>query len=266
MNVIAKLVPAPIPMDIETGPQADEVLLALRGAFNPDNVSLGNLRDPLKIEEKIEAARRSYLPDLRQEACLDPLIGKVMAIGFRTPAGRIVILDGHADERLALSSFWRMADEMVKHGFEGWNLFNFDLDYLRMRSLILRVAVPSWVAKYAGSFLSYREHFTDLMVEVTGSPKKYLKLDYFARAIGLEGKSHATSGADFWKDWTSADPTRRTAAATYLTGDVEQTGGVGEWLREARALHLPMPRFSPNTQEDDVPWDFPTRGGAAAAA
>ncbi len=257
----------PSPFDIETGPRSDDELLSIAGEFNADDVALGNTKDPAKIEEKIEAARLAYPETLRSRACLDPILGKVMAIGIITPADRVVIFDGHANERAALGSFWKLADELHKagHGFEGWNIFGFDLDFLRIRSMLVKVAVPAWVASVSGNFLSYRRHFTDLMLEVTGSPKKYLKLHTFCRAIGLEGKTG--NGADFWKEWTSPDAALRVKAEQYLVTDLRQTQGAGLHIREFRNLGLMVPgaALAAPLVEEDVPYEFPVRPVVVAA-
>ena len=38
--------------------------MALAPEFKPENVKTGNLKDPAKIEEKIEAARESHYDDI----------------------------------------------------------------------------------------------------------------------------------------------------------------------------------------------------------
>ena len=249
---------SPLPFDIETGPRAIDEMIAVAGEFNPDEVSLGNLKDAGKIEEKIEQARAAYPATLQSRGCLDPMLGKVMAIGIISRRDEVLIFDGHADERSALADFWRMAEENRQLGFEGWNIFGFDLDFLRLRSMLLKVAMPKWVFTLSGGgFLSYRNDFTDLMFEVTGSPKKYLKLDTFAKAIGFAGKSHASSGADFWKDWTSPEVEKRDNAKIYLTADLRQTQGVGAHIREFGGLLLPMGACGApaSSDDEDVPYD-----------
>jgi hypothetical protein len=46
--------------DIETGPLPEEELLALLPPFDPNQVKVGNLRDPLKISEKLREAEESH--------------------------------------------------------------------------------------------------------------------------------------------------------------------------------------------------------------
>src|SRR5262245_13453189 len=68
--------------DVETGPLADSELSALLPPFDPAEVKTGNLKDPSKIAEKIAEAEANHRRDFFDKAALDPLTGRVVAIGM----------------------------------------------------------------------------------------------------------------------------------------------------------------------------------------
>ena len=70
--------------DIETGPLPENELLAMMPAFDPADVKSGNLKDPAKIAEKIAEAEANHRRDFIGRAALDPLTGRVVAIGVMT--------------------------------------------------------------------------------------------------------------------------------------------------------------------------------------
>lgn len=68
--------------DIETAPLPDEEIIRVAPTFNPDKVKLGNLKDPDKIEQKIESARDNHYISIIEGAGLDPRYSKPYAIGY----------------------------------------------------------------------------------------------------------------------------------------------------------------------------------------
>ena len=71
-----------IAFDIETGPASLEELSLMEVPFDPATVKIGNLKDQVKIEEKIEAARKNHELDFINKAALSPFTGRVIAIGW----------------------------------------------------------------------------------------------------------------------------------------------------------------------------------------
>lgn len=71
--------------DIETGPRSPEEIADLAPAFNPDDVKVGNLKDPAKIEEKIEEARQNHLRGYINKAGLHAEYSQPVAIGYIHP-------------------------------------------------------------------------------------------------------------------------------------------------------------------------------------
>ena len=70
--------------DIETGPLPEGELAALLPPFDPAEVKTGNIKDPAKIAEKIREAEEAHRRDFFDRAALDPLTGRVLAIGMMT--------------------------------------------------------------------------------------------------------------------------------------------------------------------------------------
>lgn len=220
--------------DIETGPR-DIAALMKKFPFNPDEVALGNLKDPAKIEEKIAQARGEYGNRLAKRACLKPEVGTIQAIGITLYTGERVVLDGFADERLALQNAWDVLGSVRARGLAGWNIFKFDLPWMIRRSIYLGVRVPEWAYDPSRPFAAFVRHFVDLMkVAACGGGSSFadmLSLHDFAVACGFDGKSDANcDGARFWQFWQSPDATQRAFAMEYLTGDMTQTALVGDRL------------------------------------
>ena len=99
-----------IVFDVETGPLAESELSALLPPFDPAEVRTGNLKDPAKIAEKIAEAEANHRREFFDRAALDPLTGRVVAIGMLVfpeirgqrpevgvESGECVII-GHEDE------------------------------------------------------------------------------------------------------------------------------------------------------------------------
>ena len=83
-----------IVFDLETGPLAESELSALLPPFDPAEVKTGNLKDPAKIAEKIAEAEANHRRDFIERAALDPLTGRVVAIGVMTFDARRRNADG----------------------------------------------------------------------------------------------------------------------------------------------------------------------------
>ena len=68
--------------DIETAPLPESELAALVPPFDPAEVRTGNLKDPDKIAAKLAEAEANHRRDFIERAALDPLTGRVLAIGL----------------------------------------------------------------------------------------------------------------------------------------------------------------------------------------
>ena len=93
-------------VDIETAPKSDAEIMALAPEFKPENVKVGNLKDPAKIEEKIEAARESHYDDIIGKAALHAKFSNPVAIGYIHHDGSIEMDFG--EPKKLIERFWEV--------------------------------------------------------------------------------------------------------------------------------------------------------------
>lgn len=94
-------------VDIETAPKSDAEIMALAPEFKPENVKVGNLKDPAKIEEKIEAARDSHYDDIISKAALNAKYSNPVAIGYIHHDGNIEMDFG--EPKKLIERFWEVS-------------------------------------------------------------------------------------------------------------------------------------------------------------
>lgn len=239
--------------DIETGPIPDDELRQFipefvapphPGTFDERSVWVGNLKDPVKIREKIEAAsvehanaiaeyessvavqQVKHFENYKAEAALSPITGRVLAIGIY-PLESEPIVFGDDDEAALLARFWKAWIDSFGE-WAGWSIFYFDLPFLIRRSWKHGVGVPeiriSNARYWSPKFIDLAERFA------LGVFKGTVKLDVAARFLGVGAKNG--NGADFAGLWESD----RNAAIAYLLNDLMITKGVAE-----RMGMLPVP-------------------------
>ena len=233
--------------DIETGPLPDDQLMRLcpaaklpkhPGEFILSGVKLGNLKDPLKIQDKIDAAFDSHqaavganddacvaaieqnFAAFRDKAALSATTGRVVAIGVAESHGIDIIGDGQESEEFILSEFWGTVTDCLKFSISmiGFNTKGFDLPFLIRRSWMLGVPIPAGVRQ--GRY--WNDLFVDLMEVWNQGERGYVKLDVLCTAFGLPGKvvevdGVEISGATFHEVWNSES---RDVAVEYLRGDI----------------------------------------------
>lgn len=206
--------------DIETAPLPEAELLAMLPPFDPAEVKVGNIKDPSKIAEKIAEAESSHRQNFMDRAALDPLTGRVLAIGFLPLQGASTVL-GDDDEATLLREFWDKCTN--QHGAHrlmvGFNTHLFDLPFLVRRSWKHRVKVPAWVRRgryWSDNFIDLREHWQ------LGDRMAKGSLDAVAKHLGCGSKSG--NGKDFARLWTED----RKAALAYLENDLKLTLAVAK--------------------------------------
>ena len=215
--------------DIETGSLPESELQALLPAFDPAEVKTGNLKDPAKIAEKIAEAEANHRRDFIERAALDPLSGRVVAIGMLLPdgfqdynEGQFVIL-GHEDEAETLREFWKLTrGEMGRvNPLIGFNICNFDLPFLYRRSWKHRVEVPFGIRR--------GRYWGDQVIDLRdcwqlGDRQARGSLDSIAKHLGVGAKNgDGKAFAELWQ-------TNRQQAEAYLRNDLELTAKVADAL------------------------------------
>ena len=209
--------------DIETGPLPESELAALLPPFDPAEVKTGNLKDPDKVAAKLAEAEANHRRDFLEKAALDPLTGRVVAIGLLYPDSGEFVVIGHDDEAATLREFWETTkgemgriNEMV-----GFNSNAFDLPFLIRRSWRHRVPVPFGIRR--------GRYWSDEMVDLRdawqlGDRQARGSLDTIAKHLGVGAKNG--NGADFAALWQSD----REKATEYLRNDLQLTARVAEAL------------------------------------
>ena len=227
--------------DIETAPLPESELAALLPPFDPTDVKTGNIKDPDKLAAKIAEAEANHRRDFFDRAALDPLTGRVLAVGLlkltyhsphprplspsdaeREKSGEFVVI-GDDDEKKTLDAFWdAVRGEMGRiHLLVGFNSNSFDLPFLIRRSWKHRVPVPHGIRR--GRYWS--DQCVDLReIWQTGDRMAKGSLDAIAKHLGVGAKNG--NGADFAKLWRSD----RAKAVEYLRNDVLLTAKVAEVL------------------------------------
>lgn len=209
--------------DIETGPLPESELAALLPPFDPTEVKTGNIKDPEKIAAKLAEAEANHRRDFFENAALDPLTGRVLAIGCLWPeTGDFTVLD-YDDEARLLKSFWDVTrGEMGRiHQMVGFNSNSFDLPFLIRRSWKHGVPVPFGIRR--GRY--WGEEMIDLRdAWQLGDRQARGSLDAIAKHLGVGAKNG--SGGEFAWLWQSD----RTKAVEYLRNDVELTARVAKAL------------------------------------
>lgn len=206
--------------DIETGPLPPEELALMVNPFNPEEVKFGNLKDPEKRRLKVEEDRLEHDQKQLENAALDPLTGKVLAIGIIEHDTFQVI--GHGDESTILYTFWEHYSLPTKEHI-GFNIYSFDLPFLIRRSWKHGIKVPGYVRQ--GRYWN-RERFIDLRDEWTfGDKFTRGSLDSISRHLGMPPKEG--SGKDFALWWKED----RDKAIAYLRDDLMRTQHIDQVIR-----------------------------------
>ncbi len=205
--------------DIETGALPEAEIAAMMPPFDPAEVKTGNLKDPDKIAATLAEAEMNHRRDFVERAALDPLTGRVVAIGMLYLAGGRFDVIGHDDEAQTLREFWQACrGEMGRvHQMVGFNIYQFDLPFLFRRSWRHRVAVPFGIRRgryWADEMVDLRDNWQ------LGDRQSRGSLDSISKHLGLGAKNG--EGKAFAELWQSD----RDKAVAYLRNDVELTARV----------------------------------------
>lgn len=218
--------------DIETAPLPNlGEIIATQYPFDANDVKVGNLKDPLKIAEKIAEARAGHEDGIRDKAQLDPSLSYVCAIGWDEGDGLIkYVAGGLADEPVMINRFWNMMAGQDQHTqFAGWNCHKFDLPFMVRRTWILRargheVYLPPVLFGHRG----FANNQIDLMkVWCCNQYGEFASLKRVAKTLGVScERDYETTGKDFWKVLAADEAT----ALQYLSDDIAETAAIARAL------------------------------------
>lgn len=232
--------------DIETVPLPDEELREAIPAFNEEDVKTGNLK-PENAAAKIEKARLEHANRALEKAALDPLTGRVAAVGILGPAatGTVRTLFD-PDEKKLINWFFGEYVRITESYWIGFNIAGFDIPFLLRRAWKLGIRPPRGLLK--GRYLS---SFLIDLAEVwrcSTREKEFPSLDRIARFLGVGTKNG--TGAGFAHLLYSDE----TAAREYLERDLYITWAVAvrlgviheaEAAKKARAAAAAQPEPEP---------------------
>jgi hypothetical protein len=210
-------------VDIETGALPGSELQGMIPAFDPAEVKTGNLKDPEKIAEKLREAEEAHRRGFIDRAALDPLTGRVVAIGMLYAGSGEVVIIGHDDEARTLREFWDSCrGEMGRvQQLVGFNVAPFDMPFLIRRSWKHRITVPAGYRR--GRY--WTEQVVDLRDEwQLGDRQAKGSLDSISRHLGVGAKKGDGKECAAW--WQ----TDRAKAVAYLRNDLELTAKVAAAL------------------------------------
>ena len=99
----------PVIFDIETCPKTEGEIEMIAPKFDPENVATGNLKDPEKIQAKIDNAEANHIKSLQDRAGLHAHYSQPCAIGY--------IIDGKveldfSEPKELLTRFWEVSSKV----------------------------------------------------------------------------------------------------------------------------------------------------------
>ena len=242
--------------DLETGPLPDDELLEVytpldeseieglvTGEFDPATVRTGNLKDPAKIQAKIDEsrayheaakanseriiaeARHKHWQEFLERAPLSAITGRVLAIGYlASESEKFAIDDGGGDEAKLLASFWLKYTKCRADSrrMVGHNILSFDVPFLVRRSWTLDVDVPETLLDR----MRYLDPiFVDTMTLWGCGNRESVKLNLLGQAFRVGRKLEGMNGAGFHKLWLGTEE-EKAKAVEYLVQDLRLTAGV----------------------------------------
>jgi hypothetical protein len=215
-------------IDIETGALPEPILRGLCPAFNPDEVKLGNTKDPDKVAAKIAEAEASHFTDFSAKAALDARYGQVLAFGFMNftaetfSVGEQILHEAPITESQVVEfGLELIADTLTTKFVVGFNIKAFDLPFLIRRAWHHGVKVPKGIFTTWKGRVQWHDNFIDLRdVWQLGDRMAHGNLDSICQHLGAGMKSG--SGANF----ASLFASDREAALAYLKNDLEITANV----------------------------------------
>lgn len=218
--------------DIETGPLPEEQLRELyrEPTLEEFAAKCDSRWKPETVEQKYKDSLAAGWQKFVDKAALDPLTGRVVAIGVLEADGdgnqkiEIIDCDGcdgcKCSEDEGLNRFWSIAADCLKAGcpMVGHNTHEFDLPFLVRRSWLLGQPFPMSVR--SGRY--WNDLFIDLMQVWGLGSRDYIGLDKLGTAMGVGGKvteveGVEVSGAEFHRLWRENRP----AAEEYLRRDLQ---------------------------------------------
>lgn len=177
--------------DIETAPDLEKVK-AFTKPFSRDDVKLGNLKDPEKIEAKLVAAEADHWSKANDQAALNPHTSTICAVGIHLEDTTPRLIFGK--EKDILDEFWSQFNDFNHLPwcyYSGCNdRSTFDPRHIIVRSWVNGIKTPHQIVSERG-YLS--PAFVDLaQVYLFGaSYPAYCSVEMAIKQLGLIGTTNA---------------------------------------------------------------------------
>lgn len=184
--------------DIETIP-GQSLPQDLIPQFDPDSVKVGNIKDQVKIDEKIETAQKEFEEGLSKKMSLDPDLCEVVC--FVCQNEKVFSFPPPHDEQFITNAWWLIERAYHDHiPLVSYNGIGFDLPVLLHSAMKLDIPVSPQMYSDLTKKYDNRYHY-DLMQILAGWDKtKWKSLDFYLKLFGIGEKSGDGSQVyDMWK-------------------------------------------------------------------
>lgn len=208
-------------LDIETIPSQEPwVRQYVEETISPPKT----IKKQESIDKWMAEERPAAIDDAIDKAGFEGATNHIISIGVAVDDNPPVDFSAHDIllEREILVSFYNYLEEKtdrMNRIFIGHNIAGFDLRVIRQRSIIKGVKIPMNIPFNAKP---WDANPFDTMVQWTGSPRDFIKLDKLARAFGFQGKE-GMDGSKVYAAWQAG---RIQEIADYCRADVEMTRAV----------------------------------------
>lgn len=210
--------------------------------FNEAEIKYGNIKDPVKIQEKLNNAKiahfkaeSAYLAKAQDKAALSPLTGSICAVGIHGQDGVLTKYDhdGKSEPELILW-FWDVYERLCvretrkgkKIYLAGWNSDAFDIPFIIKRSWYHGIRIPDNVIDVClSSRHIWNTNLVDLMTVFNAGgdwQKRRFKLDMAGEYLA-KGNKVDTRNQLFHELYYSEIPDDVALAIRYYEKDLKLT-------------------------------------------
>lgn len=162
-----------------------------------------------------------------QKELLNPIDSRIVAIGVRKDGNNTIIMND--DEKLMLADFWKMWREFKNENrlvkIVGFNIANFDLPFLVMRSFINNVAIQPFILK---EVIELRDK-----INAYKMGRRRGRLKEFAQIMGFEIMD--VNGGDVARLWSER---KLDVISEYLKKDLEFTDAMYDRALKTRIIEI----------------------------
>lgn len=188
--------------------------------FDPTNVKLGNLKDPIKISEKIKSEKDKWTEVLNKKMSIDPDLCEVVCFGytFGTDETDRIINMSTEDSSLVENACGIISTAHTSgYILVSYNGIQFDLPVLQRRAMLLGCkGIPGSIYQLLTKRYNTNSHF-DVMQELAGWQRdKWKSMDYYLKRFGIGSKGDM-DGSKVYESWQAGEYDK---IAEYCVSDV----------------------------------------------